>query len=799
MRPESKKVRALLAPTLFIASLAIAPVAAAEAVSWYVNAQPGCSDSGPGTSESPLCTISQAAKRAMPGEVVLVASGVYREQVTLPRSGSVGAPITFRAAPDVVVLGTRDLSTPEVWAPTASTAWTTSYAPPSAPKQVFVDDAALAAVTGVDQVVPGTFHFDAVAKVLTVDTGGGNPGEGHQVEAGAVTYAFKVWSLSDIVIEGFATRAQNGSGVSVQDARDVVVRQLSVSRTFSYGIFCDRCGTGVALTGNEVQQAGSAGLRLRDSAGVLVERNLSHDNRLHGIGLSGSSGNRIAGNVLHDNAKPGVRVANGIDVNGGSNDNLVIGNLAYRNQDSGIQVYNGSGGNVMARNASHDNGDHGFDTVNAARATYIGNTAYRNYKDGFSVEGASGGARLSDNIAVDNGVATGNYDLFVDSESALDFASDGQILWKTAPGTVIRHAGSTYASVADFAAATGNEARGLDADPVFLDATGGDLRLRPGSPGIDAADSSAAGFANEDLRGVPAIDHPRVTDTGVGTVSYADRGAYEYDGPVASLAVTPPSGSAPLAVTADASASVALGASLATFRFDCGGGLIAEGNSPSVATCDFDQPGTFIVTVGVQDTSGQADEAMATVEVQPANQAPTAVLSATPASGQEPLQVVLDASASTDPDQWPIATYRFDCGNGVVHAPSSTSSASCTYTAGSYLASVTVTDTAGLSGTATADVSVAPDLPPVAALKLSPNNGRAPLVVKADASGSTDNDETPIASYRFDCGNGTVAGPQASPRTECRYGKAGTYTVTVWVTDTAGLVGTTSRNVRVRK
>jgi hypothetical protein len=58
--------------------------------------------------------------------------------------------------------------------------------------------------------------------------------------------------------------------------------------------------------------------------------------------------------------------------------------------------------------------------------------------------------------------------------------------------------------------------------------------------------------------------------------------------------------------------------------------------------------------------------------------------------------------------------------------------------------------------------------------------------VTADASASTDTDATPIDTYRFDFGDGTVVGPQAQATADHTYDAAGTYTVTVTVTDTAG-------------
>jgi hypothetical protein len=77
------------------------------------------------------------------------------------------------------------------------------------------------------------------------------------------------------------------------------------------------------------------------------------------------------------------------------------------------------------------------------------------------------------------------------------------------------------------------------------------------------------------------------------------------------------------------------------------------------------------------------------------------------------------------------------------------------------------------------------DAPPVAALTVTPDSGIAPLQVTADASGSTDTDATPIATYRFNFGDGTTVGPQLGSSAQHTYNNAGSWTVTVTVTDTA--------------
>ena len=158
------------------------------------------------------------------------------------------------------------------------------------------------------------------------------------------------------------------------------------------------------------------------------------------------------------------------------------------------------------------------------------------------------------------------------------------------------------------------------------------------------------------------------------------------------------------------------------------------------------------------------------------------------------LTVTANGSTSTDGDLTPIASYRFDFGDGSPAVTTSAPTATATHTyaaAGSYSVTLIATDTGALASEPdTADVTVvAPvDVPPTAGLSVTQT---APLTGRADASTSTDNtDLTPIASYTFDFGDGSPTETSPTPVVTHLYAVSGTYTVTLIVTDTGNNAST---------
>src|SRR5206468_2532098 len=178
--------------------------------------------------------------------------------------------------------------------------------------------------------------------------------------------------------------------------------------------------------------------------------------------------------------------------------------------------------------------------------------------------------------------------------------------------------------------------------------------------------SGVASWPATDAEGRARKDDPGTPNTGLGPVTYADRGALEFQGtsggnqpPVAQLKETGSSGTAPLAATADASASSEPDGTIASYRFDFGDGTMVGPQPGATATHTY-AAGTWAAKVTVADNGGAIASASATVTVAPAgNQPPVAQLKVTPSSGTAPLAVTADASASSDPDGT-IASYRFD-------------------------------------------------------------------------------------------------------------------------------------------
>ena len=714
----------LPASVLVLAATLLPATPAFAATTWVVDgSNPACYEFGPGTSAQPLCTLLRGTIKAQPGDTVQVHPGTYREQVH-PPSGTPGAPVRFEAmGPGVKVVGSRDVSDPTQWSQVSGDTWSRGYLNPAGqPQMMFMGDTLLTKGTSATALVAGEWFWDNVARVLYANTGGGNPGTGHILEVGALSFGFQLGGKTHVIVEGFEISRQNFHAVNVGPSSTGVpagtldVRNLVVTETGSYGINVDDANSGdVEILGNTVTRAGSHGIRLRNASNVDVLGNSSYANLNSGFAVHGANGNRLIGNVAYDNSNPRFRVANGIDlnlgtVNGvdvGSSNNILRNNLLYNNQDSGVQVYNGSAGNLVVRNISYGNGDHGFDTLRSTGTRYISNTAYGNFRDGISIEGLSTGTSVFNNIAVDNGIGQAGYDLWVDDDGSVQgLASDYNLFWKSVPGTVINVNDGEYASVFAFRQATPYEDHGVGANPRFVNPAAGDLHLLTGSPAIDSAHAGVQGFELADLEDTLPMDDPAAANSGAGTPPFADRGALEFTPPPppnAVLTLSSSSGMAPLQMTANASSSSHPSGTIQSYTFDFGNGRIVGPQASPIASNSYTRVGQYAVKLTVRDTRGASS--VVTRQVNVTNSPPVSALTVSaPFLG---FIVSADASASRDNDGMGIANYTFNFGDGTIVGPRTNPRVTHAYSRrGTYTITVKVTDVGGLSSTSSRTVNV---------------------------------------------------------------------------------------------
>ncbi len=480
-------------------------------------------DENPGTeSRRPLKTVSAGTAKAMPGDTVWVASGAYREEVRLPRSGSgrPGGRIRIAAAPgaDVTIKGS-DVVTG--WAPHGGGIWKRSGWSVNS-QQVFVDGKPLQQIgarcpfndmkwgtepilpprgRGLSDLSPGSFFHDQRSATLYVRLAGNSDPALHQIEASVRNHVIASGPVSFIELRGLKFAHSNTSAVPRMmglvnvEGSGWVVSGCSFTRGDFAGLSVS--GKGHRIVGNVCNENGDLGIAINGGQDVVLEGNETSFNNYRGFYAYFQAGGLKAANACArvqisrhkaiSNAGPGIwfdlgcrdvtirqsflgENTRGIEYET-SDAAFITGNVVVRSSTQGIFV-NASSDVTVANNTLDDNGS-GIVLHGLPRAEHpeLRNNTVRN------------------NIIADSRSA--DLVIYHRPPETSGNSSDHNLFHRRLGGVKISYTsneryGVTHETLATFAAETGQDRHSGDADPRWAARSSGDYRLLEGSPAIGA-------------------------------------------------------------------------------------------------------------------------------------------------------------------------------------------------------------------------------------------------------------------------------------------------------------------------
>lgn len=596
----------------------------------------GGHDGNDGTSlASPFATLQKAINQAVAGDTIHVRGGTYREEVMASTGGGApGAYLTITAHEnEVPVFMGSDIVTGwqlhqgAIW---KKTGWTIDS------QQVFCNERYLQQIgipgmyydlnsytpvgTGLADMVPGTFYYDATARTLYVwllDDGDPNA---TKMEASTKRWILSLHSIPFVHVKGLAIRHCNSSrgapqGFAVSLGPDSIIEDCDIQwcdyeglelKSRSQALHCiisnnGDVGVGASrsqnilvrrcvISGNNYRKFNTmwhaGGLKLvPDASGTVEECDISSNNG-NGVWFDWCrTGNPIIirNNRLRDNARKAIFVE-------GSNNALVYNNLVVDNREVGISI-TASNGTRCYNNTIVGAGWHAAISlagVPRADCTLKNNLVFNNIM--------FGGTGLYDlQIPMDNGGDTeGNisdFNCFFRANGSLKLGSSGQ----------------TYLSLETWRAATGFDSHSISEKPRFNLATADDYSTSPTSGTVNAGVVLAE--VPDDIRGV---SRPQGAAPDMGAF---ETGFLDCSPPTANagpdLKVVDDDGNGFEQVLLDAGASLAGDAPLTSFVWRQDGVTLASGmmSSPSLPT------GEHTIQLVVTDSIGleATDEIVVTI------------------------------------------------------------------------------------------------------------------------------------------------------------------------------------------
>jgi parallel beta-helix repeat protein len=509
--------------------------------SYYVS--PG--GSGTACTLGAPCSLDEGLNQAQPGDEVVLRGGVYYEgEIWLPRSGTAGAPIVIRGhTGETAILDGADPAT-FTWNAYGSGVYYTTVNVES-PHVVLADGERL-------------FPYENLGNLQTLSRGN-TPG----LYADGTTLYVHLAGDAD---PNSATMAVARYNCAFEVAQDFVYFVDLTFRHYGQGDYAkaiyindgsDNLVQGCTFASNDL----GIGIK-RDSSRNVIQDNEFYDTifdwpwadikELGGLEDGGVAfyaypfsgrGTVIRRNTFHDDFDGFGACPEAIDAV--TNETDVYENVIYNMGDDGMET-DGQCSNVRIwSNTFHDvlmgislapvyDGPV-YAIRNLIYRTGVGNNDYTGSPFKFNVGGSeeSGPMYLFHNTA--DAALPGNNGLYIKEpgswamiyarnnvwagtvyavenyNAAQPVDMDYGDLWNGQSGDLVRWDGVNYATLAGFSTATGQESHGVEVEPGFADAAGGDYTLDPASDLIDAG-----------------VTIPGINDYYVG--SAPDIGAYEYEG-----------------------------------------------------------------------------------------------------------------------------------------------------------------------------------------------------------------------------------------------------------------------------
>ncbi len=261
------------------------------------------------------------------------------------------------------------------------------------------------------------------------------------------------------------------------------------------------------------------------------------------------------------------------------------------------------------------------------------------------------------------------------------------------------------------------------------------------------------------------------------------------------------SGNEGSAVVFDGSASTDANNDALTFAWDFGDGSSSAASSNATASHSYADNGTYTAKLTVTDSHGASTSA--TVQVTIANVAPTATFKS-PANVNEGDSYAISLSSVVDPSSADVQagfTYAFDCGIGYGAFGSSASATCSAPDNGSYAVRAKVRDKDGAateySGTVVA-ANVAPTVSAGAGATITSGDS---FTLNGSFSDPGVNDHPWSYSIAWGAGSPTVGSTntEGAITSSRQYLKAGTYTVSLSVTDKDNGTGSANTSVTVQR